>query len=184
MIGTLLAKFKDGNDTRSRDNIRRKICDYCQKTGHIRSQCHRLKTCNKCQRKGHIAKFCRESKEYSCDRAGASKTSLKSASGKAQIDTNESQVKLQPVSRITRHVDVGGREIDMLYDPGSTYSMITRETYESLQVRPPIVPVTNTGVGVSGGTFQLDGVVYLNFKFNGTDGSNFTMEYQPILVSS
>ena len=163
MMGTLLAEFNDGNDTRSRDNIRRKICDYCQKIGHIRSQCHRLKTCTKCQKKGHIAKVCRESKEYSSGRAGASKTSLKGASGKAQIDTNESQVTLQPVSRITLHVEVGGREIEMLYDPGSTYSIITREPYESLQVRPPIDPVTNTGVGVSGGTFQLDGVVYLNF---------------------
>ena len=100
----------------------------------------------------HWVPFCRESTEYSPDGADMSEISLKSASGKARIDMNKRQVDLLPASKITLHVEVGGREVEMLYDPGSTYGMITRGTYTGLKVCPPIFPVTKTGVGVSGGT--------------------------------
>ena len=56
---------------------------------------------------------------------------------------------------------------EMLYDPGSTYCMITRATYESLRLKPPLSSVSNAGISVSGENFEFDGVVCLNLKFKG-----------------
>ena len=67
---------------------------------------------------------------------------------------------------------------------GSTYCMITRATYESLRLKLPFSSVSNTGISVSGENFEFDGVVYLNLKFKGVDGGDYTLEYQPVLVSS
>jgi hypothetical protein len=38
----------------------RKVCSYCNKTGHTKDQCWLLKTCENCGVKGHIAQYCPE----------------------------------------------------------------------------------------------------------------------------
>eukprot|EP00795_Rhopilema_esculentum_P008901 gene8901-16529_t len=96
----------------------------------------------------------------------------------------ENGVALKPVPRIMLKLNIGGSDMDILYDPGSMYTMITRCAYDELKIKPPLVPVNRSGIGISGETFRLDGVAYLNIKFLREDGTSYILEYQPVLVSS
>ena len=73
--------------------------------------------------------------------------------------------------------------IDFLYDPGSQYTMIPKEVYDKLNFRPPLIPLEKSGMGVDGHKFSLLGIVYLNLKLHQTDGTFYTIEYEPVLVS-
>ena len=80
-------------------------------------------------------------------------------------------------------VKVGSDMIDFLYDTGSQNSVIPRHVYDSLQVKPPLITMKRSGIGITGAKFQFDGVVYLNLELQQTDGSLYILEYEPVLVS-
>ena len=185
MMSSVLARV--GNDkAEAQESPRQRICDNCQKVGHVKAQCNKLKTCYKCNKKGHIAKFCRSSNQQDTSGQPNGANTVNSSAGETtqRESENANQVKLQAVPRIMIFVEMGGKQVEMLYDPGSTYCMITRATYESLRLKPPLSSVSNAGISVSGENFEFDGVVYLNLKFKGVDGGDYTLEYQPVLVSS
>ena len=81
-------------------------------------------------------------------------------------------------------VDVGGQTISCLYDTGSQYSILTRDTYNTLKAKPPLSDVDRLGSGVDGNSFKFDGIIYINLTFKTESGRPFTLEYEPVLVSS
>ena len=81
-------------------------------------------------------------------------------------------------------IHVAGVKTELLYDTGSQYTMIPRTLYERLRNKPPLRPVLNSGIGVDGHKFLIDGIVCLNLNFVQINGSTFTIEYEPVLVSS
>eukprot|EP00795_Rhopilema_esculentum_P006559 gene6559-12057_t len=159
-------------------------CSNCGANGHDRSRCYKLKTCYQCGMKGHISKHCRQKRENShAPKNGRVSSSAGRMTEENQINV-ENGVALKPVPRIMLKLNIGGSDMDILYDPGSMYTMITRCAYDELKIKPPLVPVNRSGIGISGETFRLDGVAYLNIKFLREDGTSYILEYQPVLVSS
>ena len=159
-------------------------CSNCGANGHDRSRCYKLKTCYHCGMKGHISKHCRKKRENSqAPKNGRVSSSAGRMTAESQIN-GENGVALKPVPRIMLKLNIGGSDMDILYDPGSMYTMITRRAYDELKIKPPLVPVNRSGIGISGETFRLDGVAYLNIKFLREDGTSYILEYQPVLVSS
>ena len=59
----------------------------------------------------------------------------------------------------------------------------TRKVYDNLQVKPPLIPLQRSGISITGSKFSFDGVVYLNLDFEKPDGSVYTLDYEPLLVS-
>eukprot|EP00795_Rhopilema_esculentum_P013177 gene13177-3978_t len=159
-------------------------CSNCGANGHDRSRCYKLKICYQCGMKGHISKHCRKKRENS----HAPKNGRVSSSAGRMTEENQINVEngfaLKPVPRIMLKLNIVGSDMDILYDPGSMYTMITRCAYDELKIKPPLVPVNRSGIGISGETFRLDGVAYLNIKFLREDGTSYILEYQPVLVSS
>ena len=86
-------------------------------------------------------------------------------------------------SHIVIKLKIGETSVDLLYDPGSTYTTLTREACDSLKSKPPLTPIAKSGVTVSGEKFQIDGVAFVNIKFEREDSSQYLLEYQPVLVS-
>ena len=160
---------KGGNQKPKNDAI----CEVCNNIGHTKTQCFKLKECFKCKKLGHIAKYCR------------SKKSPNSCAGKTDRQSSKDDpILLPPAARIMMNVMISGKDVEFLYDPGSTYTMITSATYDLLPVKPPLIPVEKSGVGISEETFKIDGVAFTNLTFLRDNGTKFILEYQPILVSS
>ena len=152
-------------------------CSNCGANGHDRSRCYKLKTCYHCGMKGHISKHCRKKRENSqAPKNGRVSSSAGRMTAESQIN-GENGVALKPVPRIMLKLNIGGSDMDILYDPGSMYTMITRRAYDELKIKPPLVPVNRGGIGISGETFRLDGVAYLNIKFLREDGTSYILEY-------
>ena len=103
-----------------------KICSNCKKAGHVVSKCFKLKTCFICQKKGHIAKFCKENKNHT--------ENPQQAAGSCD------SVNLPSSRRIMIDIEISGTLVPFLYDPGSQYSMITRNVYDSLSTNQPPSP--------------------------------------------
>ena len=159
-------------------------CSNCRANGHDRSRYYKLKTCYHCGMKGHISKHCRKKRENSqAPKNGRVNSSAGRMTAESQIN-GKNGVALKPVPRIMLKLNIGGSDMDILYDPGSMYTIITRRAYDELKIKPPLVPVNRGGIGISGETFRLDGVAYLNIKFLREDGTSYILEYQPVLVSS
>ena len=59
-------------------------------------------------------------------------------------------------------VEISGALVPFLYYPGSHYSMITRNVYDSLLTKPRLNPISKSGIGVDGHPFEIDGVTYIN----------------------
>ena len=115
---------------------------------------------------GHIGKFYKSGKGESDLRA----TELSSNSSCARRTTGYK-------------VKIGPNTIDLLYDIGSQFTIITRKVYESLHVKPPLIPLHLSGISITGRKLYFDGVAYLNLEFQKPNGSLHTVEYEPILVS-
>ena len=73
--------------------------------------------------------------------------------------------------------------IDFLYDPGIQYTIIPKEIYDKLHFRPLLIPIENSGIGVDGHKFGLLCMACLNLKLLQTDGTFYTIEYVPVLIS-
>ena len=154
-------------------------CSHCGNTGHTKQRCYKLKDCYQCGRKGHIAKHCRDKNQ-----AGNGTNRMNEMSS-AHTKVSEGQcADIAVVPRIMLQAEMGGAKIPLLYDPGSMYSMITRAEFERLPQKPPLMPASRSGIGISGEKFELDGVAHLNIRFYREDGSSYLLEYQPVLVSS
>ena len=86
---------------------------------------------------GHISKFCPKDK------------------GKVK------QSDELPPSAPPPSATMSGIIIDFLYDPGSQYTMTTKEIYDKLHFRPPLITnVENSGIRVDGHKFSLLCVAY------------------------
>ena len=84
---------------------------------------------------------------------------------------------IEIVPRIILQAEIGVANIPLLYDPGSMYTMLTREEFERLPQKPPLMPASRSVIGVSGEKFELDGVAHLNIRFYREDGSSYLLEY-------
>ena len=93
-------------------------------------------------------------------------------------------VNIESVKRLTICANISGKDVMLLYDPGSEYTILPRSLYDSLPSKPPLVPVNHSGVGINNSKFSFDGVAYLNIIFQRPDKSSYTIPYQPVLVSS
>ena len=51
-------------------------------------------------------------------------------------------------------VKVGGIYVDFLYDPGSQFTIISRNVYDNLGMKPPLQPAGRGGVGITGSTSE------------------------------
>ncbi len=148
-------------------------CDHCGKAGHTRERCFQLKRCFKCDEVGHISKFCK--KGNAVHRENRPNTT-------AIVGENLDCVK--PGKRLIIKVKIVSQIVNFLYDPGSQFTIISRDVYDSLAVKPPLQPVQQAGVGITGTTFNFDGLVYINLGLEKSDGNTYTLEYEPVLVSS
>ena len=72
----------------------------------------------------------------------------------------------------------------LLYDTGSQFPIITRQTYYSLPCKPPLVEVKQSGIDIDGLKFTFEGVAYLTLNFKKFDGTDYSLYYGPILVSN
>ena len=145
-------------------------CSYCGKVGHAENKCFKKKKCYSCGKSGHIAKFCLENKHSI--KPEVSVTSLENT------DPN-----MLPARRTIVNVEIGGKHVDLLYDTGSQFSIITKQTYDSLPIKPPLMEVKQSGIGIDGHRFQFEGVAYLTINFKKSDGTDYPLFYEPVLVS-
>ena len=72
---------------------------------------------------------------------------------------------LREAPRIILKLEIEGSRVDMLYDSGSTYSIITQNTYDSLKYKLPLTPVNKSGITISQERFEIQGVAFVNIKF-------------------
>ena len=152
---------------------RKQICNFFNETGHVEERCFKKKICHKCDQKGHIAKFCKVKPD-----GAAVKTSSSAAENKSGIDLAE------PAQRTVISVKIGTQNVDFLYDTGSQASIMTRESFDNLVLKPPLQNIDKSGTAIDGSLFQFDGIAYLNLIFPNEEGNPYTLEYEPILVSS
>ena len=82
------------------------------------------------------------------------------------------------------NIEIDGENVEPLYDTGSQFSIITRQTYDSLPCKPLLVGVKQSGIGTDGHKFTFEGVAYLTLHFKKSDGTNYPLFYEPILVSN
>ena len=151
-----------------------KNCEHCGKSGHLSSKCFKIRTCFRCNEKGHISKYCPKSG----DEVGSS-------AGKTELNSNQSDldVEISSVERIKIKTHIFGTEVTFLYDPGSEYTILPIETYNSLPSKPPLSKINRCGIGINNSKFPIDGVVHLNIDFYRPNVSKYTIPYEPILVS-
>ena len=151
---------------------RKKTCSNCNKEGHLSNQCYKLKTCYICKRKGHISINCPNKDQPFVD------------SSAGEIFTQGCKNDLESVKRVMLKVNISGKDINFLYDPGSEYTILPKHLYDSLPIKPPLLPTDQFGIGINKSKFKFDGIAYLELSFSRQDGSNYRLQYEPILVSS
>ena len=66
---------------------------------------------------------------------------------------------------------------------GSQFSIVTRDDYDRLPLKPPLQQVEQSGVGIDGFKFAFDGIVYLNLVLSNEEGETFELSCEPVLVS-
>ena len=81
-------------------------------------------------------------------------------------------------------VTISGKNINFLYDPGSEYTILPKHLYDSLPMKPPLLPMDQFGVCINKSKFRFDGIAYLQLTFNRQDSSVYELPYEPVLVSS
>ena len=82
------------------------------------------------------------------------------------------------------NIDIGGKGLKFLYDPGSQYSMLPLNIFQQLANKPPLAPINRAGMGISGVPFKIDGVACMTMTFKREDNTSYNLEYEPVLVSS
>ena len=152
-----------------------KFCNFFQKSGHLRQSYFKLKTCNKCQKTGHNAKFCWESPESHA---------IESLTETSNCRTRSNFCTLLEANHITLKLKVGGKLLDFLYHHESQFSMIPKHIYDKLDQKPGFCPINKSEVGVAQQTFSLDDEAFMNIVMRSDKGQEFSLNYEPILVSS
>ena len=144
------------------------VCQFCKKLRHTEERCFKKKTCRKCNQVGHIAKFCKDAKTDSL-----------------AVDSSTTyDEKIEPAQRTFVKLNISNQPIDFLYDTGSQFSIMTRETYNKLNSKPPLFDIAKSGTGIDGSQFKFDGIAYMNLSFPNEQGPVYTVQYEPILISS
>ena len=118
----------------------------------------------------HIARFCKKNKNHT--------ENPQQAAGSCD------SVNLPSFCRIMIDIEILGTLVSFLYDPGSQYSMITRNVYDSLSTKPPLNLISKSGIGVDGNPFEIDGVTYINLTMKTENKEIFVIEYEPVIVTS
>ena len=163
MVEKLVLKAGTGDYNAEKTTSR---CGHCHKLGHVEKSCFLLRKCFKCNKTGHISRFCTDDSPKNS--AGIFDSHC------ARLPTSE---------RMFLKIGIGSKLIDLLYDTGSMYTMITRKIYDQLDSKPALIPLEKSGVGATGHKFRIDGVAFLNLKLQKEDGSFYHIEYEPVLVS-
>ena len=124
MVNNIASKLNVIPVNKSRRN--NTVCSFCKKAGHEESRCFKKKTCHTCGVVGHIAKFCRS----------------KALDGQtASLSTTTEDKNLVLAQRTIVEVETETKTINLLYDTGSQFSIITR-TYNSLPFKQPLHRIT------------------------------------------
>ena len=63
--------------------------------------------------------------------------------------------------------EIGGKSVDLSYDTGSQFSIITKQIYDFLPCKPHLVEVKQSGIGTDSHKFTFEWIAYLlsNTKF-------------------
>ena len=112
MMSIILKKIDDKTPT---DEIISYICPFWNKSGHVGSKCFKHRKCYACGKIGHIANFCKGNQQSS------------NVASFENINSN-----FRPARRTMVNVEIGGKNVELLYDTGSQFTTITRQTYDSL----------------------------------------------------
>ena len=59
---------------------------------------------------------------------------------------------------------IRAKNVELLYHTGSQFSIITKQTYDSLSCKPPLVEVKQNGIDIGGHKFSFKGVAYLDLS--------------------
>ena len=161
MMTKILEKMETSNSKPVQSTV---TCSFCGKKGHNENKCFKKKTCFVCNKQGHIARYC----------------SQKNTAAACETPTFDN---IQPAPRTIVTVNISGKEVDLLFDTGSQFSIITKETYDTLPIKPPLMNVQQSGIGIDGHRFQFEGVAYLTLTFKKDDGTDYPLFYEPVLVS-
>ena len=138
MVNNIASKLDVIPVNKSRRN--NTVCSFCKKAGHEESRCFKKKTCHTCGVVGHIAKFCRS----------------KALDGQtASLSTTTEDKNLVPAQRTIVEVEIEMKTINLLYDTGSQFSIITQERYDSLPVKLPLHRITQSGIVIDGHKFDF-----------------------------
>ena len=86
--------------------------------------------------------------------------------------------------RLFLKANILGKELIILQDTGSQFSIITRDDFDGHPTKPPLQKLEQSGVGIDGSKFAFDGIVYLNLVLSNEVGKTFKLSYEPVLVSS
>ena len=99
------------------------------------------------------------------------------------MNGEDGSVTLPESSHIVLKVVIDGTSVDLLYDPGSMYSMLRRETFNSLGNKLPEILLNKSGISISSDTFKIEYVAFVNFKFCRDDQTEYLLECEPVLIS-
>ena len=85
------------------------ICSFCNKSGHVENKCFKRRKCYVCGKIRHITKFCKENQQYS---------------NIASFKNTDPDFRL--AQRTMVNVEIDDKTIELFYDTGSQFSIITR----------------------------------------------------------
>ena len=137
MVSTILKKIDDKTPSQSSNPLAKSsqpdICLFCNKSGHVGSKCFKRGKCYGCGKIGHIAKFCTENQQ---------------SSNVASFENTDPN--FRPAQRTMVNVEIGGKNVELLYDTGSQFSIVTKRKYDSLPCKPLLVEIKQSGIGIDG----------------------------------
>ena len=80
------------------------------------------------------------------DKSHEPKQPIEQSAGDKEIDINHTvHTELEPSPRILLNIDIGGKGLKFLYDPGSQYSMLPLNIFQQLTNKPPLTPINRAG---------------------------------------
>ena len=170
MMWTILKKIDDKTPSQSSNPLTKSsqpdICLFCNKSDHVGSKYFKRRKCYTCRKIRHIAKFCIENQQSS-NVASFENTGPNS----------------RPAQGTKVNVEIGGKNVELLYNSGSQFSIITKQAYGYLSCKPSLVEVKHSGIGTDGHIFTFEGVAYLTLNFKKSDGAYYTLLYEPKLFA-
>ena len=75
------------------------------------------------------------------------------------------------------NVEIDGKTVELFYDTSSQFSIITRQTYNSLPCKLPLAEVKQS-------SFIYKGSSLSNLELQESDITDYPLTYEPILVSN